>query len=123
MEEEDLDLRYDYICLCCGGRNGELLPECSLNRFPMERDAIGLAALPDWYAEQDFDYELWYNSPYYCGSLIIPSGYFLMPYERERLLQAAEFHLRLRDPGPMFFTWGVDDDDDWPFLELKAVLH
>lgn len=37
MAEDELDLRYDFICICCGGRNGEDHPDCSIRLYPMDR--------------------------------------------------------------------------------------
>lgn len=58
---EELELTYDFICLCCGGRNGELHPSCSVQSYET--------------TEGSYDFEAWFSSRSYLGAAIVPADY------------------------------------------------
>lgn len=69
--DQELDLTYDFICLCCGGRNGELHPSCSVQNY---EDAVG-----------EFDHSSWFSSQEYLGAVIVPADYIVSHDHRELL--------------------------------------
>jgi len=77
MEDDDLDLSYDFICLCCGGRNGEDDPACTVRNYPLA-DATR-PELPEWYSEQEYDSRAWFRSAEYLGSVVVPANYVVSP--------------------------------------------
>ena len=78
------DVPYDFICLCCGGRNGEEVARCSFSKYvpPEEDDSLSesfMAKVSDWLCSKD-----------YKGSIIVPEGYVLSDDYRERIIRATE---------------------------------
>lgn len=84
MADDELDLTYDFICLCCGGRNGEDHPGCSVRSFPLSD--VAKSHLPEWYREQQYDFNAWFASDEYLGSVIIPAHY-VMSYDHRKFLK------------------------------------
>lgn len=98
---EDAD--FDFICLCCGGRNGERHPFCSY--FKYVNDVEGPID-DDVYYQQLGE---WLGSEEYKGSLMVPPGYILTKEYRIHLIEITESYRRSRDPGVLLFTLpGVD---------------
>lgn len=87
MADEELDLTYDLICLCCGGRNGEDHPGCSVRSYLLTDAAR--EHLPDWFREQQYDFNAWFVSDEYLGSVIIPAHYVLSDDHRKFLAALA----------------------------------
>jgi len=72
-------VHYDFICLCCGGRNGETIPTCSHNQYVTCKDVHS-----DEYAEQ---LARWIASPDYKGAILVPEEFQLEESYRKRLVQ------------------------------------
>lgn len=85
--EDDSD-KFDIICLCCGSRNGKITDACSIHQFPLKEE--DREKLPSWFAEQKFNYEKWFNSLLYRGSIFVPAGYELTDGHREAILRCTE---------------------------------
>jgi len=93
VEESD----FDFICLCCGGVNGERHPSCSYFKYVKESEAVD----DDEYLHQVGE---WLGSLDYKGSLIVPLGYTLSDEYRSHLLEMTSPYLGVRDPGVLLFT-------------------
>lgn len=87
MANEKLDLTYDFICLCCGGRNGEDHPACSVRNYLLTDEAR--EHLSEWHQEQPYDFNAWFASDEYFGSVIIPAHYVLSEDHRKFLAELA----------------------------------
>ena len=100
MQEEP---EYDFICLCCGGRNGERNPFCSFHKYvkdlegPID-DEEYLKQLGDWLGSEE-----------YKGSVMVPPGFVMSKEYRFRLVEMTDPHRKSRSPGVLLFTLpGID---------------
>lgn len=96
MDNDDLDLSYDMICLCCGGVNGEDHPGCSIRHY--ER------------ADGTYDHLAWFQSPEYLGSVIVPAHYVLSEDHREFLKELAAQTLHVMVGAPKLYQTIMCDE-------------
>lgn len=89
MQDFDKEFKFEFVCLCCGGRNGEVLAACSINKYPLDRtEDINKIALED--RHMHLDILAWLDSPDYKGSVIIPVGYNLTDEARRIFLRLTD---------------------------------
>lgn len=74
------ELLYDFICLCCGGVNGEEHAQCTVRDYPLASDDPG----PGYGAR--YNYAAWFDSGDYRGSVIVPAGFEMTREHREVIL-------------------------------------
>lgn len=78
------DIPYDFICLCCGGRNGEDVANCSFSKYVPAQDEDSTS---DEFMKKVAN---WLSSGDYKGSLIVSEGYILPDEYRIRIVRATE---------------------------------
>ena len=91
---------YDFICLCCGARNGERPKRCSLNRYVKDENDDSeeyWSQLAQWLASTD-----------YKGALLVPADYELAEDYRLRIVEMTEAFRRSRTGIILFGLPGVE---------------
>ena len=73
---------YDFICLCCGARNGETLPACSSNKYFSSEGEI----------TEEFQEQIaaWFASDDYKGSLLVPENIEITEEYRLHIVEMTE---------------------------------
>lgn len=102
----DSEISYDFICLCCGARNGANIPECTYNQYVTASDDDSLA--------QALQLSSWFRSSDYKGSLLVPEGYQLDTDYRLRIVRMTESFRRKRRCLLLFTLPGVNDVNSIP---------
>ncbi len=92
---------YDFICLCCGGRNGERKPSCSFLRYVEEEGDTD---------SDEFRLKLaeWLSSDDYKGSLLVPADHPLSEDYRKRIIEMTESFRRSRTGILLFGLPGIE---------------
>jgi len=74
---------YDFICLCCGARNGERNSRCSFSRYVKDEDDAD---------SEEFRIQLakWLASDDYKGALLVPADYELSEDYRLRIIEMTD---------------------------------
>jgi hypothetical protein len=74
---------YDFVCLCCGARNGEKSRTCTLFKYVSPHGDVN---------SEEFQLGLtrWLASDDYKGSIIVPEDYPLPDDYRERIVEMTE---------------------------------
>jgi hypothetical protein len=90
----------DFVCLCCGARNGERIPTCSFNKYVKESGDI---------TSEDFREGLvqWLASLDYKGALLIPTDYLLEDEYRLRIIEMTEPYRKAKKGIVLFGLPGV----------------
>lgn len=92
---------YDFICLCCGARNGEVYSWCSFHKYVTDE------AKTD---SEEYRSQLaaWLSSADYKGSLLVPADYLLTEEHRQRILEMTEQFRSTRTGILLFGLPGVE---------------
>lgn len=91
----DDDLDYEFICLCCGGRNGADIPECSYHKYVTNHDIDS--------DEHSHQLAKWITSPDYKGAVLVPVGFQLDDEYRKRILRSTQHAREARNGGLLLF--------------------
>lgn len=91
----------DFVCLCCGARNGERILTCSFHKYVKEEGDLQSEEFRDGLVQ-------WLASNDYKGSLLIPSAYVLEDEYRLRIIDMTEGYRKTRRGIVLFGLPGVN---------------
>lgn len=108
---------YDFICLCCGARNGEQIPKCTLNevfssKSEGKRDFQSFALAVD----------AWIRSPKYKGSILVPEGYQMTEEERLALVEMTAAYKETHS-GVLLFARPEIEDLPEHAIRISDFIH
>ena len=122
MPSFDEEFKFEFICLCCGARNGEVREACSVNKFPLD-PATDINSLQPSVRHAYLDLLAWLESPDYKGSLLVPVGFEVTEENRLLLLRATEPHRAKRPRGIMLFKLPIIKEKIQGIIDIRDFLN